>query len=94
MEGQSVIELINPAKKGKLSLILNYKHSYMRCDASIDTEQPLYRSYILVLISTYQVSSVWLECKTLQRKEEVENWVCNLACIECSKGGCARAFPP
>ena len=27
-------------------------------------------------------------------KEEVENWVCNLACIECSKGGCARAFPP
>ena len=27
-------------------------------------------------------------------KEEIENWVCNLACIECSKGGCARAFPP
>ena len=31
-------------------------------------EQPHYRSYILVLISTYQVSSAWLECRALQRK--------------------------
>ena len=32
------------------------------------TEQPHYRSYIFVLISTYQVSSAWLECRALQRK--------------------------
>ena len=31
-------------------------------------EQPHYRSYILVLISTYQVSSAWLEYRALQRK--------------------------
>ena len=31
-------------------------------------EQPHYRSYILVLISTYQVSSAWLECRALQGK--------------------------
>ena len=58
------------------ALWLNYKHPYMRCDASIDTEQPLYWSYILVLISTYKVSSVWLECRVLQRKGECKRLMC------------------
>ena len=34
------------------------------------TEQPHYRSYILVLISTYQVSSAWLECRALKGRKK------------------------
>ena len=33
-------------------------------------EQPHYRSYILVLISTYQVSSAWLECRALKGRKK------------------------
>ena len=40
----------------------------MRCDASSDDRATALPVIYLVLISTYQVSSAWLECRALQRK--------------------------
>ena len=55
--------LCNPER-----MLLNYRHPCMRCDASSDDRATALPVIYLVLISTYQVSSAWLECRALQRK--------------------------
>ena len=54
-------------------VLLNYRHPCMRCDASSDDRATALPVIYLVLISTYQVSSAWLECRALQRKK-VKVW--------------------
>ena len=52
-------------------MLLNYRHPCMRCDASSDDRATALPVIYLVLISTYQVSSAWLESESAQRRKSL-----------------------